>query len=229
MITEARNWFEHEFPAWLDETPPTFGPHNRSEEHGSYIIEALETGRPYRGHFNVVNPGHLTNLPNGCVIEIPGYVDRTGLHMPIVGALPLACAATCAASVRVQEMAMEAAVHGDVTLLKQAMLHDPLTAAVCNPEEIWQMTDEMLVAQARWLPQYAAEIEAAKQRLADHERSGTRVKLVQTQGAARLHTKTVDEMKSDKAAARANADAADKGKMTKPSQVVKEQAAAAAR
>ena len=127
---------------------PSSRPENRSEEHGSYIIEALETGRIYRGHFNVVNQGHITNLPDGCIIEIPGYVDRNGINMPVVGDLPLACAATCSASVRVQEMGMEAAVHGDVTLLKQAMLHDPLVGAVCNPEEVWQMTDEMLVAQA---------------------------------------------------------------------------------
>ena len=39
---------------------------------------------------------------------------------------------------------MEAAVHGDVILLKQAMLHDPLVGAVCDPEEVWQMADEML-------------------------------------------------------------------------------------
>ena len=57
------------------------------------------------------------------------------MNMPVVGDLPLACAATCAASVQVQRMAVEAAVHGDMMLLKQAMLHDPLTAAVCNPEE----------------------------------------------------------------------------------------------
>ena len=62
-------------------------------------------------------------------------------------------------------MAVEAAVRGDVLLLKQAMLHDPLTAAVCNPEEIWQMTDEMLTAQARWLPQYQERIPAAQARL----------------------------------------------------------------
>jgi alpha-galactosidase len=49
---------------------------------------------------------------------------------------------------------MEEAVHGDVAMLKQAMLHDPLVGAVCNPEEVWQMTDEMLIAQAQWLPQY---------------------------------------------------------------------------
>ncbi len=214
VCTEGRNWFETDFPNWLKEAPPKIGPHNRSEEHGSWIIEALETGRTYRGHFNVVNHNHITNLPNGCIIEIPGYVDRTGMNMPVYGDLPLACAATCSVSVRVQEMGMEAAVHGDVTLLKQAMLHDPLVAAVCDPEEIWQMTDEMLVAQAQWLPQYAGQIEAAKARLAAADRDGTRVKLHNTRGAARLETKTVTQMQADSAAARSNAGAADKGNMT---------------
>lgn len=221
VCTEGRTWFETDFPNWMKEKSPTISPNDRSEEHGSWIIEALETGRTYRGHFNVVNRGYVTNLPDGCIVEVPGYVDRSGINIPVVGDLPLACAATCSASVRVQQMGVEAAVHGDVTLLKQAMLHDPLVGAVCNPEEVWQMTDEMLVAQAPWLPQYAGEIVAAEQRLADHEKNGTRVKTVQTEGAARLHTKTIDEMAKDKATARANADAADKGKMTKaPAAVV---------
>jgi len=216
VCTEGRNWFETDFPNWLKQEPPVIAADKRSEEHGSYIIEALETGRLYRGHFNLPNENQITNLPNGCIIEIPGYVDKNGINMPVVGDLPLACAATCSASVRVQEMAMEAAVHGDVTLLKQAMLHDPLTAAVCNPEEIWQMVDEMLVAQAEWLPTYADEIEGAKARLAEHEANGTRVKLREGwQGAARQHTKSVEEMAQDKEEARANAAAADKGKMTK--------------
>jgi alpha-galactosidase len=204
VCTEGRNWFETDFPNWLKEEPPKIGLHDRSQEHGSYIIEALETGRAYRGHFNVINRGHITNLPDGCCIEIPGYVDRNGISMPVVGDLPLACAATCSASARVQEMGMEAAVHGDVTLLKQAMLHDPLVGAVCNPEEVWQMTDEMLIAQAQWLPQYKDEFIAARQRLARHEQEGTRIKLIRTEGAARLHTKTVEEMARDKAEARAN-------------------------
>ena len=164
----------------------------------------------------MVNQGHITNLPDGCVIEIPGYVDRNGINMPVVGDLPLACAATCSASVRVQEMGMEAAVHGDVTLLKQAMLHDPLVGAVCNPEEVWQMTDEMLVAQAAVaaaIPRTRCRGRAA--RLAAAERDGTRVRLRETHGAARLPTKSVADMARDKAAARANAAAADKGQMTR--------------
>ena len=178
FCTEGRNWFEKEFPNWLAEKPPVIAYDKRSEEHGSYIIEGLETGRLYRGHFNVMNQGNITNLPDGCVVEIPGYVDKNGVNMPVVGDLPLACAATCASSVRVQEMAMEAAVFGNVTLLKQAMLHDPLVGAVCNPEEVWQMTDDMLVAQAQWLPQYADAIPAAQARLATAKTKGTRIEQV---------------------------------------------------
>lgn len=188
---EQRNWFEKDFPQWLEEDPPNIQTRKRSEEHGSYIIEGLETGRIYRGHFNIVNQKHITNLPDGCIIEIPGYVDANGINMPVVGDLPLACATTCSVSVRVQEMAMEAAVHGDVTLLKQAMLHDPLVSAVCNTEEIWQLADEMLVAQAQWLPNYSADaIASAKSRLGSHESNGTRVQLREDwQGAARLPVK----------------------------------------
>jgi alpha-galactosidase/6-phospho-beta-glucosidase family protein len=206
VCTEGRNWFKHDFPNWLKEPAPEINLLNRSSEHGSYIVEAMETGRIYRGHFNMVNNGCITNLPDDCVIEAPGYVDRIGLNMPVVGDLPLACAATCNASVQVQRMAVQAAVHGDVTLLKQAMLHDPLTAAVCNPLEIWQMTDAMLVAQAKWLPQYKGEIAKARKRLAKEKPLGTR----KGKGAARLKTKSVADMERNRRAARANANAADK-------------------
>ncbi|HOV73535.1 MAG TPA: alpha-glucosidase/alpha-galactosidase [Candidatus Hydrogenedentes bacterium] len=189
--TENRNWFETEFPRWLEEPARVFSAENRSEEHGSRIIEALETGRIYRGFFNVVNNGCISNLPDDCIVEAPGYVDGNGINMPRVGNLPLACAATCHASVQVQRMAVEAAVHGDVTLLKQAMLHDPLCAAVCNPEEIWQMADEMLVALAPWLPQYRHEIPKAKKRLATSRPLG----VYKGPGAARLKTRTIAEIR----------------------------------
>lgn len=191
VCTERRNWFETDFPRWLDAEDPPIGPDNRTTEHGSYIIEALETGRCYRGHFNVRNEGCISNLPDDCVVEVPGYVDRNGISIPKVGELPLACAATLSASVNVQRMAVNAAVEGNETLLKQAMLHDPLTAAVCNPPEIWQMTDEMLVAQAEWLPQYRKAIAAARKRL----RGGKRIPTRKWKGAARLHTRTVAEMR----------------------------------
>ena len=104
---------------------------------------------------------------------------------------------------------------GMLHLLKQSMLHDPLVGAVCNPEEVWQMTDEMLVAQAPWLPNFATEIPKAEERLKEAVLTGNRVKLFETEGVARIPVKTVEQMAADEEAARANADAADKGKMTK--------------
>ena len=210
VCTEGRNWFRSDFPQWLkaDDKPVT--PETRGHEHGSYIIEGLETGRLYRGHFNVRNNGCISNLPDDCIVEVPGYVDRNGMNIPRVGDLPLACAATLSASVHVQRMAVRAAVEGDLTLLKQAMLHDPLTGAVLNPPEIWQMTDEMLVAQAKWLPQYAAEIPAAKKRLRAAKRKGEYYGTRTWKGAARLHTKTVAEMRKQAAESRRQATAADK-------------------
>jgi len=175
-------------------------------KHPAGVAEALETGRLYRGFFNVRNGGCISNLPDDCIVEVPGYVDRNGVNIPRVGDLPLACAATLVASINVQRMAVKAAVEGDLVLLKQAMLHDPLTGAACNPPEIWQMTDEMLVAQAKWLPQYKKEIPKARKRLATEKRLGTR----KWKGAARLHTRTVAEMRKRAAQARRQAAAADK-------------------
>jgi alpha-galactosidase len=210
VCTEGRSWFKTDFPNWLKGPALTFDGSERSEEHGSYILEGLETGRLYRGHFNRINRGVITNLADDCVIEAPGYVDRNGMSMPLVGDLPLGCAAVCAQSVNVQRLAVEAAVHGDDELLRQAMLLDPLTGAVCNPPEIWQMVDEMLVAQAPWLPQYKKAITKAKRSLASNPRLKTKTGLV----AARTKTASVSEMKLNAAAARKNAQAADKGNQT---------------
>ena len=208
VCTETRNWFETDFPNWMKDDPKTYSHDTRSQEHGSYIIEGLETGRVYRGHFNVMNEGCITNLPDECVVEVPGYVDYNGINIPKVGDLPLGCAAVCSASVWVQKLAVEAAVSGDDQLLRQAMMMDPLTGAVCNPPEIWQLTDDMLVAQEKWLPQYGEAIKKAKARLAKAREDGT---LIPTRddfsGSNRLKAKTVEEMAADR---RASSDSAGK-------------------
>jgi len=198
--TETRNWFETDFPKFLEEAGKPLDPKKRSNEHASHILEALETGRVYRGHFNVRNRGIITNLPEDAIIESTGFVDRFGLNMTAGIQLPEACAATCLASINVQRMAVHAAVTGDVELLKLAVLHDPLVGAICSPEEVWQMVDELLVAQARWLPQYAHAIDDAKARLAN--------KTVATRdwkGAARRDIRGIETVRAERAMERAAA------------------------
>ena len=190
VCTEGRNWFEHDFPNWMKEAPKEYGADARGGEHASYIIEGLETGRVYRGFFNVVNNGVISNLPDDAIIEAPGYVDRNGINMPLVGDLPLGAAAICNQSISVQRMSVIAAVTGDDMLLRQAMLLDPLVGAVCTPPEVWQLVDEMLIAQEKWLPQYKEAIAAAEERCKD----GLKLPTKAYQGAARKEVMTVAEM-----------------------------------
>jgi len=151
---EQREKFEEEAKEYETMKPEIYSEENRSNEHGSWIIEARETGRIYRGHFNVINKGVISNLPPDAVVEVPGYADRNGISIPLVGELPAPLAAICNQSIAVQRLSVEAAVEGNPQKLKQAMLLDPLVGAVCNPPEVWKMADEMLKAQEKWLPQY---------------------------------------------------------------------------
>lgn len=211
VCREGRNWFEEDFPNWMQEPAKQYLPENRSQEHGSYIIEGLETGRIYRGHFNVINNGCITNLPKDCIVEVPGYVDANGINIPRIGDLPLGCAAVCSQSVWVQRLSVEAAVHGDITLLRQALLMDPLTAAVCTPPEILQLADEMLIAESKWLPQYQEEIAFAKERMAQRAKNGSLIPPRDYNGI-RVKEKTLEEMRQNKEAARNNAAETDKAK-----------------
>ena len=92
---------------------------------------------------------------------------------------------------------MAAAVSGDAMLLKQAALMDPLTGAVCNPPEVWQMIDEMLIAEEEWLPQYTEAIAEAKKRFAEGNLIPTREGY---KGAVRIADKTVEQISAERAA-----------------------------
>ncbi|HET6456666.1 MAG TPA: alpha-glucosidase/alpha-galactosidase [Armatimonadota bacterium] len=154
VCREGRTSYKENYPKWMSGELDQIPLGNRSHEHGSYIIEALETGRRYWGCFNVGNTGLITNLPDGCTVELPCIVDSNGIQPTFVGDLPLQCVPTLGTSVNVQRMAIEAALTGDKNLVKLAVLHDPLTSAVLTPDQVWAMVDEMLEALQPWLPQF---------------------------------------------------------------------------
>jgi alpha-galactosidase len=126
----------------------------RSVEYCSYIMEAMVTGRPFRFMGNVRNDGYITNLPDGCCVEVPCFVDQTGLHPTRVGSLPSQCAAACMTNVNVQILAAQAALSGDPESVMHAVALDPLTSAVCTLQEIREMCRELLEAERRWLPKF---------------------------------------------------------------------------
>ena len=129
----------------------------RSAEYCSYIIEAHSLRKTFRLNGNVRNDGLITNLPNGCCVEVPCFVDGVGLHPTVVGDLPAQCAALNLTNVNVQGLAVKAAIDGDPELAANAVALDPLTSTKVTLAEARDMTIEMLKAEAQWLPVFAGK------------------------------------------------------------------------
>lgn len=126
----------------------------RSVEYCSYILEAVATGRPFRFMGNVRNDGYITNLPQGCCVEVPTFADDNGCHPTVLGDLPIQCAALCQTNINVQALCAEAALSGDPEHLVHALALDPLTASVLTLKDIRAMTGEMLDELRPYLPQF---------------------------------------------------------------------------
>jgi len=127
---------------------------SRSVEYCSYIMEAVVTGTPFRFMGNVRNEGYITNLPDGCCVEVPTFADSCGFHPTRIGALPPQLAACCMSNVQEQILTAEAALTGDTEHVVHAAAMDPLAGAVLTLKEIRDMCSEMLEAQRQWLPQF---------------------------------------------------------------------------
>jgi len=126
----------------------------RGHEYAAFIANAWLGGDIFEFNGNVPNTKLITNLPDDVCVEVPVYVDKGGLHPVHVGALPPQLVAMNHISVMVEEMAVEAALTGDPTLVFQSILYDPLTAAVLSMAEIKDMVNEMLKQNKDYLPQF---------------------------------------------------------------------------
>lgn len=123
-------------------------PLSNSGEYASTIINSIETGTPSRINGNVKNNGLITNLLEGCCVEVPCLVDKKGISPCYVGDLPPQCAALNRTNINLQELAVRGIVEKDRTKIFQSILLDPLTSAVLTIEETRQMVDEMFQAEA---------------------------------------------------------------------------------
>lgn len=126
----------------------------RGHEYAAWIINALQGGQPFRFNGNVQNTHLITNLPEGACVEVPVLVDRAGFHAMHVGVLPPECALLTQLSSGIEEMAIQASLAGDPTMVYRAICHDPLTASVLSLAEIRAMTNELFAQHKDYLPQF---------------------------------------------------------------------------
>ena len=150
---QTEKTWKDQVKAWLAK-PVTAEDLESKMEYAAYIINARKGGEPFGFNGNVPNTGLVTNLPQGACVEVPVYVDKNGFHPVHVGALPPQLATLVHISSMIEEMAIEAALTGNARLVMQAVLHDPLSAAVLSMAEIHQMVNAMFAQNKDYLPQF---------------------------------------------------------------------------
>lgn len=128
--------------------------HTRSKEYASYIMEAMETNRPYKIGGNVLNTGLITNLPRNAVVEVPCLVDKSGVTPCYIGDLPEQCAALNRTNINVQLLAIEAARTLKKDYIYQAVMLDPHTSAELSIDDIVAMCDDLIEAHGDWMPKF---------------------------------------------------------------------------
>lgn len=127
-------------------------PLRRSGEYCAQVVYAIETDTPIKVYGNVENTGLITNLPYGCIVEVPCMVNGGGIHPCYIGSIPPQCAALNRMNISVQELAARAVIERSRERVFQALLVDPLTSSLLTVDEIRRLTEEMFEAQSRYLP-----------------------------------------------------------------------------
>ncbi|MHB0857768.1 MAG: family 4 glycosyl hydrolase [Anaerolineae bacterium] len=115
------------------------------------IVSTVENRHTLIEAVNIRNDGLISNLPDWAVVEVPAVAGADGVRGVKVGAMPNGIAALLNTQAHVQDLVVEAAVHGSRDLALQALLADPV---VQSAEAAEKCLDELLCVHAPYLPQF---------------------------------------------------------------------------
>lgn len=115
-----------------------------SGERGAAIIgSVLHNQKRFIEAGVVYNQGAIPNLPPDLAVEVPVVADAAGIHPVSLGPLPDPIAKLVRMQASVQQLSVEAAVHGSKELALQALLIDPVVnssrAAAQILDELWEI------------------------------------------------------------------------------------------
>jgi alpha-galactosidase len=120
-------------------------------EGAAEIVEGLLGFENYQVAVNIPNRGHITNLPNGAIVELPALVGGWGIRGLNVGPLPEMIAELCRREIAVASLTVDAAVSGDRRTALQALLLDPCIDDIDTAHAI---LDAYQAEYAEYLPQF---------------------------------------------------------------------------
>jgi alpha-galactosidase len=126
-----------------------------SEDSGEDVIDIVADvyhGREASlGAVNVPNRGHIANLPDGCIVEVPGRIAHGAVVGLPVGDLPMPQSEWCRRQVEIHRLTSRAAVEGSRDLVVRALLLDPVLP---NPQVADKLADALLTANRAYLPRF---------------------------------------------------------------------------
>lgn len=116
------------------------------------VIENIAgAGRHYHQAVNLPNRGHITNLPEGAIVEVPGLTSGAGVQGIAVGPLPEPVADLCRREIAVTRLCVDAAIDGDRRAALQCLLLDPV---ITDLDVARQILDDYLEMYREHLPQF---------------------------------------------------------------------------
>jgi alpha-galactosidase len=125
---------------------------HRSHEYCGYILHAHQTGEPFVVYGNVPNHGLITNLPQGCCVEVACLVDRNGIQPCHVGDLPPQLAGVIRNTVNVHELTLEGFFQRRRDHIYQAAILDPHASSELSLDEIYSLVDDLFQAHGKTVP-----------------------------------------------------------------------------
>jgi len=118
------------------------------------VIDSFERDRPRDLPLNLPNAGQCPDLPAAVVVESMCTVDGAGIRGRDRSTAPPALAEHLRRVSAAQELTVEAALTGDRDTVFAALLADPLAGRI-DYDRLQALTDDLLAATARWLPQFS--------------------------------------------------------------------------
>lgn len=115
------------------------------------FVNAVYNNEDTKMVVNVPNNGAVSFLPDTAVVEVGCLVNKTGIQPLHVAKVPEMCWGLIAAVKNYEQLAVEAAVEGDVRKMKLALLAHPL---VRQWEYVEKLVPQLLEANKDYLPQF---------------------------------------------------------------------------
>jgi alpha-galactosidase/6-phospho-beta-glucosidase family protein len=118
------------------------------------LISSILTNEPVALPVNLPNTGQVQNLADDVIVECIGMADGNTVVPRDSVAVPSILGEQLRRVVAAEEFTVEAGITGDRTKALEAMLADPVAGALPY-DQVVQMTDELLAATSKWLPQFS--------------------------------------------------------------------------